>query len=226
MPAFRMEPLAIHRVWLMSNTDYLVDLRGMHEELVLIVASDSSFTTNYCGSSEFNLIDESCVVNSGAAGKIYARVESDPDVTDTYISSAMPVPARVVAPVHYPDEGTAVSPIGIGPGLPVINRLSTAGTGTSHYSIAVTPASTMQISATEMNVDVDMHVYSDAGYLNRLCASTNGYMQDDSCTFTVPDGIGTIYIIIGGQYTTNNGSWSSKTEEDVGGMFRLSLEAI
>jgi hypothetical protein len=208
------------------STNYLVDLRGMHEQLELIIEQDSTFTYASCNSREFNLIDESCLVNSGVAGKIYALVETPRDVTDTFILSAMPAPAGAVAPARYPNEGLAGTPLSIGPGLPVTNRLSTVGVGSSYYSIPATPASTMRVSATEMNVDVDIHVYSDSGYLNRLCASRNSDAQDDSCTFTVPAGIGTIYIRVDGQFTTNNGSWSSKTELDVGAMFRLTVEAI
>lgn len=209
------------------STNYLVDLRGMHEQLELIIVEDSTFTYGSCNSREFDLVDESCVVNSGVAGKIYALVIIPRDVTDTFILSAMPAPAGAVSPARYPNEGIAGTPVGIGPGLPVTSRLSTVGVGSSYYSISATPAaSTMRVSATGMNVDVDIHAYSDAAYLNRLCASRNSDAQDDSCTFTVPDGIGTIYIRVDGQFTTNNGSWSSKTEQDVGAMFRLTVEAI
>lgn len=208
------------------NTNYLVDLRGMHEQLDLIIAQDSSFTLASCNSREFNLIDESCVVNSGAGGKIYALIEIPQDVTDTFILSAMPAPVGAVAPARYPNEGAVSTPVGIGPGLPVTSRLSTVGTGSSYYSIPATPASTMRVSATQMNVDVDIEAYSDSSYLTRLCASRNSDAQDDSCTFTVPNGVGTIYIRVNGQFTTNNGSWSSGTEWDVGAMFRLSVETI
>ncbi len=215
-----------YRLSVTPNTNYLVDLRGMHEQLDLTIAEDNTFTYGLCNSSEFNLIDESCVVNSGAAGEIYALVEIATGTTDTFILSAMPAPTGAIAPARYPDEGTADTPVSIGLGLPVTDRLSTVGAGKSYYSIPVTPGSTMRVSATEMNVDVDILVYSDAGFLNRLCASRNSDAQDDSCTFTVPDVIGTIYILVDGQFTTNNGSWSSKTEEDVGAMFRLTVEAI
>jgi hypothetical protein len=84
----------------------------------------------------------------------------------------------------------------------------------------------MEISVTDMNVDVDVYVYSDAGYSNRLCASTNFYTEDDICTLTVPSGVDTLYIQINGQYTTNNGSWSSGTEKDVGAMFRMTATTL
>lgn len=215
-----------YRLSVTPNTSYLVDLRGMRDRQDLIIATDSSFTTIACISSEFELIDESCVVNSGAAGTIYAAVKVDHHASDTFVLSAMPAPGGAVAPARYPNEGTTGAPIGIGPGLPVTNRLSTVGAGSSYYSIPVTPGSTLQVSATDMNVDVDVLIYTDAGYLNRLCASRNSDTQDDSCTFTVPSGVGTIYLQIDGQFTTNNGSWSASTEEAVGAMFRLTVETI
>jgi hypothetical protein len=207
------------------NTNYLVDLRGMHQELDLVIYPDSSFATlSECNSRNGPLIDDYCIVPSDAAGKIYARVETWQDVTDRFILSAMPVPAGAVAPARYPDEGSAAAPIQMGPGLPVPNRLSTVGIGNSYYSIAVASGSTMRVSATQMNVDVDIHVYADATYANRLCASRNGDVADDTCIFTVPNGVSAIYIRVDGQFTTNNGSWSSGTEQDVGAMFRLSVE--
>lgn len=211
-----------------ANTDYLVDLRGMHEELDMITASDSSFTTNYCSSSEFNLVDESCIVNSDTGGNIYVRVGkfSVDDITDTFVLSAMPAPSGAVSPARYPDEGTLATPLALGPGLPLTDRLSTVGAGTSYYSIDVTPGSTIQVSATNMNADVDFEIYADAGYSSRLCVSRNTFTTDDNCSFIVPSGINTAYIQIHGNYTTNNGSWSSGTQEDVGAMFRLTIEQI
>lgn len=217
---------SFYKLSVAPNTSYLVDLRGMHEQLDFVIAQDSSFTLSSCNSRQFNLIDESCTVNSGATGNIYALVETPDKVTDTFILSAMPVPVGAVAPARYPNEGSVAAPLSIGPALPVSNRLSTVGAGSSYYSIPVTPSTTMRVSATMMNADVDIHVYSDSGYLNRLCASRNTYTQDDSCTFTVPGGIGTIYIRVDGQFTTNNGSWASGTEYDVGAMFRLAVEAM
>ena len=214
-----------YKLSMTPNTDYLVDLRGMHEELDLIIA-DSTFTSAVCNSRELNLIDESCVVNSGSSGAIYALVESGSKVTDQFILSAVPKPASVVAPARYSDEGVAGAPLDIGPVLPITNRLSTVGVGISYYSIPVSAGSNMQISATGMNVDVDLYIYSDAAYQDRLCASTNNFTLDDSCTFIVPNNIDTIYVHINGQYTTNNGSWSAKTEEDVGAIFRISAKVL
>jgi hypothetical protein len=208
------------------DTDYLVDLRGMHEQLDFAVMQDSTFTYASCSSVEFDLIDESCTVKSGVDGKIHALVKIPHGLTDRFILSAIPAPVAAVAPARYPNEGTASAPIGIGPGLPTINRLSTVGTGISYYSIPVTPGSTMQVLANDMNADVDISVYTDSSYLNRLCSSRNAEAQDDSCVFTVPDGIGVIYLLVDGQFTTNNGSWSSGTEEDVGAIFRLTVEVI
>lgn len=226
-PGISANGYSYYQLSVTPNTSYLVDLRGMHEQLDLIIAQDSSFTVASCNSRELDLIDESCAVNSGAAGKIYALVEIPGYFTDTFILSAMPAPVGAIAPARYPNEGTLATPVAIGPGLPVTNRLSSVGVGSSYYSIPATPAaSTMRVSATGMNVDVDILIYSDAGYLNRLCASRNSDAQDDSCTFTVPAGIGTIYIRVDGQFTTNNGSWSTKTELDVGAMFRLVVEAM
>lgn len=207
------------------NTNYLVDLRGMHQQLDLVITDNNSFTTSSCNSRQSSLIDESCLVNSGQAGTIYALVHSWDYITDTFILSAMPVPVGAIAPARYPDEGSAGTPIAIG-GLPVSNRLSTVGIGDSYYSVPVVPGTTMRVSATKMNVDVDIHIYSDATYANRLCASRNADVGDDSCEFTVPAGVGAIYIRADGQFTTNNGDWGQKTEEDVGAMFRLSVEVI
>lgn len=195
----------------------------MHIPLGFTV-TDSTFLNIKCSSSEFNLIDEFCLVNSSAEGLIYVRRGGSANTTDKFILSAMPSPVNAVAPARYPDDGVINLPIALS--LPVLNRLSTVGAGTSYYSIPVTPGSLYQITATEMNVDVDLLVFSDADYLTRLCISQKAYTQDDSCTITVPDGINTLYVKISDLYTTNNGSWSSGTQEDVGAMFRLTAEAM
>lgn len=208
------------------NTNYLVDLRGMHQELDLVIHNDNSFTSSSCNSRQFNLVDESCLVNSGPSGKIYALVHSWDYITDTFILSAMPAPTGAVEPARYPDEGSAETPVEVGPGLPVSNRLSTVGLGDSYYSVPVTQGAAVRVSVTDMNVDVDIHVYSDATYTNRLCASRKSDAENDRCEFTVPAGVGAIYIRVDGQFATNNGSWSAGTEENVGAMFRLGVEAI
>ncbi|HEY6096384.1 MAG TPA: fibronectin type III domain-containing protein [Gallionellaceae bacterium] len=206
------------------NTSYMVDLRGMHVPLDLIIAADSTFLgLAVCNSRQLDLIDESCVVNSGATGTIYAMAEIPQGLTDKYVISAIPTPVGAASPARYPGEGASAAPVNLG-SAPVANRLSTVGTGMSYYSVPVTPGSTLQVSATQMNVDVDVLLYSDAAYLNRLCASRNIGVQDDVCTVVVPAGITTMYIAVDGQFTTNNGDWASGTALDVGGMFRLSVQ--
>lgn len=205
------------------NTSYMVDLRGMHVPLDLIIAADSTFTTSVCNSRQLDLVDESCVVSSDATGAIYAMAEIPQALNDKYVISAMPTPIGAVSPARYPNEGTAAAPVALG-AAPVANRLSTVGTGMSYYSIPVTPGSTLQVSTKQMNVDVDVLLYSDAAYSNRLCASRNIGVQDDVCTVVVPAGVTTMYIAVDGQFTTNNGDWASGTAWNVGGMFRLTVQ--
>jgi len=222
-PASPVYGYSYYRLSVTPNTSYLVDLRGMHEELDMSI-TQSDFSTVTCNSAESNLVDESCVTSSDASGFIYVLVKSPSDVTDTFILSALPAPVGATSPARYPDEGLPGVPTVLS--TPLSDRLSTVGAGISYYSLAVTADTQMEVSVTDMNVDVDVFIYSDASYSNRLCASTNFYTEDDSCTLTVPSGVDTLYIQINGQYTTNNGSWSSGTEEDVGAMFRLTATTL
>lgn len=212
-----------YQLELTPNTDYMIDLRGMIVELDMSVMGDASFTTSQCNSSEFNLIDESCVVNSGATGQLYVLVKGDADINARYWLSAIADPgAAVTAPVRYPGEGTEITPLDLG-SVPVTARLSTVNDGKSYFSLSVTQGATLGAALTELNGDVDVAVFSDITYTDRLCASRAPGMASEQCDFTVPPGISTVYVVVDGSFATNNGSWSNGTEETVGAMYRLGI---
>lgn len=202
------------------GTSYVVSARAAYDSLQLRVEDGYSPYTTLCFDDALNAEDTSC---QATATSDRLRIVMTPYSSDgsPYVLGVYPASSRVTAPVQHAPEGRPVTPVDLGTS-PLAPRWSSVDDTSSYYRISDTPGATRTIAVQDANGDVDLYVYSDPRYRQRLCASVADWVSAESCQVTVP-GSGVLYIRASGIWADNGGRWSNNSLHTVGAAFRLEV---
>jgi hypothetical protein len=176
---------------LAPGAPYDVTLTSISSSADLFVFPDSSFlpASVSCSSTNAGAADEYCRVVANHSGEIFAIISGAPGTTFTL---------GVAPPPALPLDGT----LALG-----VARTGTVSEGTLlHYGVSgLTGGALYSIDLTGLADDVDLHIFTDPAFLDRVCVSDRLGAASEACTWNA-NADGTLYVLLDGSWMSTGGT--------------------